>query len=57
MFVEPFTESVWWSCLVIAFVLAIAQRVMSRSRVEKDGAYLAVLATCLQQGDLAFAIY
>ncbi|KOB77242.1 putative ionotropic receptor IR4 [Operophtera brumata] len=51
MYVEPFTAGVWWSCLAIGCILAVAQRVSSRSQEEKDGSYCAVLATWLQQGD------
>lgn len=50
MFVEPFTMGVWWTCLVIALVLAAALRITARSREEKDDSYYAVLATFLQQG-------
>ncbi|KAL0867568.1 hypothetical protein ABMA27_008337 [Loxostege sticticalis] len=49
MYVEPFTAGVWWSCLAIGITLAIAQRMASRKREDKDGAFIAVLATWLQQ--------
>ncbi|KAG6461429.1 hypothetical protein O3G_MSEX012626 [Manduca sexta] len=49
MFVEPFAVSVWWACLGMGFILVLAQKVTSRTRMEKDGAFFTVLATCLQQ--------
>ncbi|XP_072934745.1 uncharacterized protein [Epargyreus clarus] len=49
MFVEPFAAAVWWSCLALVAVLAAAQRLMANTPVEKEGAYISVLATYLQQ--------
>nr|AOG12849.1 ionotropic receptor [Eogystia hippophaecolus] len=49
MFVEPFSPGVWWTCLAIAVLLSFAQRLTAREPMEKEGAYIAVLATWLQQ--------
>ncbi|XP_041972186.1 ionotropic receptor 75a-like [Aricia agestis] len=49
MFAEPFTAGVWWCCLALFIILAFAQRVTSKTPFEKEGAYIAVLATSLQQ--------
>lgn len=50
MFLEPFTPKVWLCCLGLFVILALAQRATARTKHEKDGAYIAVLATTLQQG-------
>ncbi|XP_059054138.1 uncharacterized protein LOC131848332 [Achroia grisella] len=49
MYIQPFTTSVWWTCLVIGIILALAQRFTARKAEEKEGAYMSVLATWLQQ--------
>ncbi|CAH4027908.1 unnamed protein product [Pieris brassicae] len=49
MFVAPFTTAVWLCCLALFAILFLAQRVTAKSVMEKEGAYIAVLATCLQQ--------
>ncbi|CAK1590486.1 unnamed protein product [Parnassius mnemosyne] len=49
MFVEPFTTGVWWTCLGFVLVMALAQRITAKRPVEKEGAYMAVIATSLQQ--------
>ncbi|XP_063832883.1 uncharacterized protein LOC135082060 [Ostrinia nubilalis] len=49
MYVEPFTAACWWTCLGIGVTLALAQRVAARGKQEKEGAFMAVLATWLQQ--------
>nr|XP_026488853.1 ionotropic receptor 75a-like [Vanessa tameamea] len=49
MFLEPFTRTVWWCCLCLLLILALAQRVTAKTPMEKEGAYLATLATYLQQ--------
>nr|XP_032527242.1 ionotropic receptor 75a-like [Danaus plexippus plexippus] len=49
MFLEPFTPKVWLCCLGLFVILALAQRATARTKHEKDGAYIAVLATTLQQ--------
>lgn len=50
MYVEPFTAGVWWTCLGIGLVLAVSQRITARKPEEKEGAFIGVLATWLQQG-------
>nr|AMM70660.1 ionotropic receptor 31a [Heliconius melpomene rosina] len=49
MFLEPFTVNVWWCCLILFLILAAAQKVTAKSKEEKEGAYIATLATFLQQ--------
>ncbi|XP_050353693.1 ionotropic receptor 75a-like [Nymphalis io] len=49
MFLEPFTPTVWWCCLCLLIILALAQRVTAKTAMEKEGAYVATLATYLQQ--------
>ncbi|CAG5024549.1 unnamed protein product [Parnassius apollo] len=49
MYVEPFTTGVWWTCLGLALVMILAQRMTAKRPVEKEGAYMAVIATYLQQ--------
>ncbi|XP_045487111.1 uncharacterized protein LOC110991444 [Pieris rapae] len=49
MFVAPFTTAVWICCFALFVILFLAQRVTAKSEMEKEGAYIAVLATCLQQ--------
>ncbi|XP_045454238.1 ionotropic receptor 75a-like [Melitaea cinxia] len=49
MFLEPFAPAVWWCCLCLFLVLALAQRVTAKTPMEKEGAYAATLATFLQQ--------
>ncbi|KAI5631388.1 hypothetical protein NE865_15905 [Phthorimaea operculella] len=49
MYVEPFSAGVWWSCLGIGLILAVAQRVTAKRVEEKEGAFIGVLATWLQQ--------
>ncbi|CAH2230380.1 jg5058 [Pararge aegeria aegeria] len=49
MFMKPFTINVWWCTLGLFIVLALAQRITAKHPVEKEGAYIAALATYLQQ--------
>ncbi|XP_023951192.2 uncharacterized protein LOC112055349 [Bicyclus anynana] len=49
MFMKPFTISVWWCTLGLFIILALAQRATAKHPVEKEGAYIAALATYLQQ--------
>ncbi|XP_046964305.1 ionotropic receptor 75a-like [Vanessa cardui] len=49
MFLEPFTPTVWWCCLCLFLILALAQRVTAKTPMEKEGAFVATLATYLQQ--------
>ncbi|KAJ2942974.1 hypothetical protein O0L34_g15165 [Tuta absoluta] len=49
MYVEPFSAGVWWSCLGIGVILAVAQRITAKRDEEKEGAFIGVLATWLQQ--------
>ncbi|XP_045503576.1 ionotropic receptor 75a-like [Colias croceus] len=49
MFMAPFTVMVWYCSLALFAILLIAQRVTAKSSMEKEGAYIAVLATFLQQ--------
>ncbi|XP_052752084.1 uncharacterized protein LOC113521088 [Galleria mellonella] len=49
MYIQPFDSSVWWSCLVIGFTLALAQRITASNSEEKAEAFMSVLATWLQQ--------
>ncbi|KAJ8713078.1 hypothetical protein PYW08_008382 [Mythimna loreyi] len=49
MYLEPFSPAVWWSCLAMMAILAIVERITSKSPKEKDGALYTVLTTWLQQ--------
>ncbi|XP_045539280.1 uncharacterized protein LOC106718577 [Papilio machaon] len=49
MFVVPFTAAVWWTCFGFVLLMTLAQRVTAMKPVEKEGAFMAVLATYLQQ--------
>ncbi|XP_050684874.1 ionotropic receptor 75a-like [Leptidea sinapis] len=49
MFVAPFTMSVWLCCSFIFAILLGAQKITAKSEMEKEGAFMAVLATFLQQ--------
>ncbi|XP_061722209.1 uncharacterized protein LOC133528767 isoform X1 [Cydia pomonella] len=49
MFVIPFTGTTWAACAVVTLVLAIAQRATAKQESEKEGAFVAVMATWLQQ--------
>ncbi|CAG4933457.1 unnamed protein product [Colias eurytheme] len=49
MFMAPFTVMVWYCCLALFAILLVAQRVTAKSSMEKEGAYIAVFATFLQQ--------
>ncbi|RVE53965.1 hypothetical protein evm_001368 [Chilo suppressalis] len=49
MYVEPFTAAVWGCCLVVGVTLALALWLTSRNMEEREGAFMAVLATWLQQ--------
>ncbi|XP_045769940.1 uncharacterized protein LOC123870639 [Maniola jurtina] len=49
MFLKPFTINVWWCTLSLFIVLALAQRITAKQPMEKEGAYIAALATYLQQ--------
>lgn len=50
MFVMPFSGGVWGACAALVALLALAQRATARAPVERDGAFVAVVATWLQQG-------
>ncbi|CAK1541512.1 unnamed protein product [Leptosia nina] len=49
MFVTPFTPAIWWCCIALLPILMLAQRCTAKTDLEKEGAFIAVLATCLQQ--------
>ncbi|XP_050553066.1 ionotropic receptor 75a-like [Spodoptera frugiperda] len=49
MYLEPFSPAVWWSCLAMMAILALVERVTSKTPREKDGAFYTVLTTWLQQ--------
>ncbi|CAG9791623.1 unnamed protein product [Diatraea saccharalis] len=49
MYVEPFTVGVWLCCLAVGMTLAVAQWLTSKNVEEKEGAFIGVLATWLQQ--------
>ncbi|XP_063541521.1 uncharacterized protein LOC134750289 isoform X2 [Cydia strobilella] len=49
MFVIPFTGTTWAACAVVTLVLAVAQRATAKDESEKEGAFVAVMATWLQQ--------
>ncbi|XP_063628575.1 uncharacterized protein LOC134800050 [Cydia splendana] len=49
MFVIPFTGTTWAACAMVTLVLALAQRVTAKAESEKEGAFVAVMATWLQQ--------
>ncbi|KAJ8711424.1 hypothetical protein PYW07_008666 [Mythimna separata] len=49
MYLEPFSPAVWWSCLAMMAILAVVERITSKSPKEKDGALYTVLTTWLQQ--------
>ncbi|XP_073947794.1 ionotropic receptor 75a-like isoform X2 [Choristoneura fumiferana] len=49
MFVMPFSGAVWGACAALVLLLALAQRATAKAPVERDGAFVAVVATWLQQ--------
>ncbi|CAH2093770.1 unnamed protein product [Euphydryas editha] len=49
MFLKPFEPMVWWFCICLFLILALAQRITAKTPMEKEGAYVATLATYLQQ--------
>ncbi|CAH2051836.1 unnamed protein product, partial [Iphiclides podalirius] len=49
LFVQPFAPGVWWTCIGFVIIMALAQRITAKKPVEKEGAFMAVLATYLQQ--------
>nr|AXF48854.1 ionotropic receptor IR23 [Lobesia botrana] len=49
MFVMPFTGATWVAFAVITLILAFAQRITAKEPFEKEGAFVAVMATILQQ--------
>ncbi|KAH9645587.1 hypothetical protein HF086_005236 [Spodoptera exigua] len=56
MYLEPFSPGVWWSCLAMMAILALVERVTSKTPMEKDGAFYTVLTTWLQQEKLKFCL-
>ncbi|XP_075983885.1 ionotropic receptor 75a-like [Anticarsia gemmatalis] len=49
MYLEPFSPAVWWACLAMMVLLALVQRVTSKTPIEQEGAFYTVLTTYLQQ--------